>query len=354
MIDEGFFPRPTGRYQVGTIVYHWIDDARSEIWSDAYRARELTVQCWFPLQEPLSDTPITPYDRAAVLHMQEKLAEKGIPDHERSVLDELRTWAVRYDRLPSAVLQRPVVLCVPGIEVTRANNTIHCENLASHGYLVVAIGHTYATGLTLFPDGRRVGFAVARGEQLLDQLRADVVFVLDRLELLCVRALANVGMFGHSLGGILTMHMLRSEPRIVAGISMDGPPWGQESMVPFSKPFLYLAAQKPWTFFSAHQRRAWGGDDESLENRVARFLAMLKGDCYYRELEGAGHNAFCDYAFLKELAFFKNRRFRLQAGPGNGYDVLRMTNTYIRAFFDCYLTHALSCETLVHILHGEG
>ena len=56
---------------------------------------------------------------------------------------------------------KPVVLYSPGLHSDRSLGTVLIEELASHGYLVVAIDHTYDADQVEFPDGRVETFAIA-------------------------------------------------------------------------------------------------------------------------------------------------------------------------------------------------
>jgi pimeloyl-ACP methyl ester carboxylesterase len=127
--------------------------------------------------------------------------------------------------------------------MNREQGTALVEELASHGYVVVTVSHTYDAPEVEFPGGR-----VELGEHNLDSsphiavaLRwADMRFVLDELEVLASgtnpdadqRPLpaglpgsldtAKIGMFGHSLGGATTVHIMANDNRVVAGIDLDG------------------------------------------------------------------------------------------------------------------------------------
>src|SRR5207244_7460681 len=83
------------------------------------------------------------------------------------------------------------------------------EDLASHGYIVVAIAHPHDAGIVQFPDGHvvvpkaQMDIAAALAVRV-----ADTRFVLTQLARLGrsgffagMPDLDQVGMFGHSLGG---------------------------------------------------------------------------------------------------------------------------------------------------------
>ncbi|WP_251035884.1 hypothetical protein [Paenibacillus sp. ISL-20] len=47
-----------------------------------------------------------------------------------------------------------MVLLSHGMGTSRVLHASQAENLASHGFIVVTIDHTYSTFATIFPDGR--------------------------------------------------------------------------------------------------------------------------------------------------------------------------------------------------------
>ncbi|WP_372348298.1 hypothetical protein [Streptomyces sp. KL116D] len=77
----------------------------------------------------------------------------------------------------------------PGYNADRTFNTLVIEELASWGYVVVAVDHPYDSGEVEFPDGRVV---VNRPDDASDKARtaavavraADLRFVLDQLTVL--------------------------------------------------------------------------------------------------------------------------------------------------------------------------
>jgi predicted dienelactone hydrolase len=64
-------PHPSGRYEIGTLSYHWIDAARPELFTtDPKDHRELMVQLWYP-SEGTPSLPRAPYvqDTGALLSL---------------------------------------------------------------------------------------------------------------------------------------------------------------------------------------------------------------------------------------------------------------------------------------------
>jgi hypothetical protein len=144
----------------------------------------------------------------------------------------------------------PVVLYTPGRLNPRFLDTTIAAELASHGFAVVAVDHTYEALAVEFPDGRVITPApVLAGDVLSPQVMkaavdcrvADLRSVLDQLRLLArggnpdsggrvlpaglgaALDLSSVGVFGHSLGGTAAAEAMRLDVRISAGAVLEGP-----------------------------------------------------------------------------------------------------------------------------------
>jgi pimeloyl-ACP methyl ester carboxylesterase len=102
------------------------------------------------------------------------------------------------------------------------------EDLASHGYTVVTIDHTYETAVE-FPGGRLVEADLlgdppdieATKRLFMDTREADVHFVLDQLRDEPAD-LTRIGMFGHSAGGVIATRVMRADSRVRADANLDG------------------------------------------------------------------------------------------------------------------------------------
>ncbi len=142
----------------------------------------------------------------------------------------------------------PLVVFSPGYFAPRFAYSALTEDLASRGYVVVSIDHSGEALVTVEPNGNLIGYAAgpdSYSEQGLrasiDTRSADASFVIDEAEAIVAgtrttdadgRALPTgladvldpdrVGMFGHSIGGATTTEVLLDDPRLDAGINVDG------------------------------------------------------------------------------------------------------------------------------------
>ena len=122
--------------------------------------------------------------------------------------------------------------------------TAQMEDLASHGYVVAAMTHSYDGFLTIFPDGTSLRSDERRwpripsveGEPNLNQLEwhtRDLLAVLNHLVRLSSATslqypiaghldFRRVGVFGHSFGGVAAAHACQRDQRIKACLNQDG------------------------------------------------------------------------------------------------------------------------------------
>ena len=324
-------PEPTGRYPVGTVSLWLTDTSRPDPWAAGVNARELMVSLWYPATP--SDGRRARYMTLAESELQ--LTSRGITGVPPDALSTVRTNAVS-DATPAG-LQRalPLVVLSPGFTNSRSVLTALAEDLASHGYAVAGIDHTYESFATAFPDGR-VTTCVARetrrrGEGFWEKLAAgraaDVSFVLNELTSAhpawpdaALIDQSRIAMAGHSIGGGAAVAAMLADSRIRGGIDMDGtipvpvPDHG------LSRPFLFLGKQSSYTPGSGGAVTTWERD-----------WKLLTGWKRWLLVAGAVHASFTDLGLLADQA-------GVDVGAGlSGSRSLDITRAYVRAFFDQHL-----------------
>src|SRR6266511_3128791 len=127
------FPPPTGPYAIGTLTYHWVDNARPEIFTaDPGDRRELMVQLWYPAEEDPS-APRAPY-----LQHPEELATSArlshLPDFIFNHFKYVATNAIPSAPVADAEPSYPVLIFMSGRGGYRPSNTFPLEELVSHRY----------------------------------------------------------------------------------------------------------------------------------------------------------------------------------------------------------------------------
>ncbi|WP_245782900.1 alpha/beta hydrolase family protein [Amycolatopsis sacchari] len=327
-------PEPTGPHPVGARALHLVDHARSDPWLPVEQPRELMLTLWFPAAAPGTrrNGYLTPLESELVLRAGHVV---GLPP---DVLSTTRTHA--YDDVPVADRTGPLVLLSPGFGKPRAILSGLAEELASHGYLVAGIDHTHESAATTFPDGRLAtclaGNSRRNGafwEKLVAGRAADASFVLDEL----TRDLepSGIAMAGHSVGGASALTAVSADPRIQAGVNIDGTVYPALLEPGLATPFLFMGRAAQYTRGSGPAADTW-----------ETAWALLTGWKRWYTVRGALHGSFTDIGLLGEQA-------GLDAGAALPADrVSRLTRDHVRAFLDLHLlgkpAPLLESEELVH------
>jgi predicted dienelactone hydrolase len=324
-------PALTGAYPVGTRSVELVDRSRHEPGTNGRKPRSLVMQLWYPRASGKGKRePYMPQKVAAFLG-----ASGGLPS---SILTRLKLAAIS-NAVP---LHRaggwPVVLFSTGYGIERQLYTGLVEDLASHGYVVVAIDHPHDANIVSFPDGHTVSIgkvgesknAIANALTVRIADTRYVLHALTRFDLgsrkgafFGILDLDRIGMFGHSLGGATAAATMLTDRRIDAGLDMDGFLFGKVATAGLEKPFMLFAA------------------DPGLRHQpnLAQFWSHLRGPRYAVDFTGAAHLAFTDLVFLVPQLAGTNEaaaQARLQplVGTINRKLAYEAQRAYVLAFFD--------------------
>ncbi|BAY80706.1 serine-type D-Ala-D-Ala carboxypeptidase [Calothrix parasitica NIES-267] len=347
------FPEPTGEYSVGTADYYFQDLEREEIYTeDPDDNRELTVKVWYPTE--ISEGETAPY-------LSEELSRElasgfGLSEEELIELNkQISTNSIINAPVADTESDYPVLLFSHGFGTPSEFTTTNGEELASQGYVVVSMNHTYDAPLTVFPDGRIVGqspvFNVQNEAEFLEAARQsvgvraeDAQFVLDELEdinagegLLSGKLdLDNVGFLGYSLGGATAAETLLQDDRFKAGINLDGSLLINRVDESLSQPFMFMNSD----VFGVGTPT----DPLSKELQEIResFIKNMQNDGYQLTIDDTNHQSFSDIPiFLNQLKdsgvdLGDLENFIAPIDPERATTII---NDYTVAFFDKYLNN---------------
>lgn len=319
-------PRPTGRFAVGQDTLHLVDRSRTDPWAGS-GPRELMVTMRYPAL-PGTGGPVRYLtDEEARLLLVDRGLDKAIPF---KTLAGTKSFARSGARPVEG--RYPLIVLSPGFTVPRATLTALAEDLASRGYVVAAVDHAYESSGTAFPGGRvttclaceKVGDE-AGYKRVSDNRARDVSFLLDRLtgrhpawKRSGLIDRDRIAMAGHSIGGASAAAAMVDDPRVKAGVDMDGTLF---TPVPEGglggRPFLLLGA-------SDHGP----GTDTSWERDWQR----LDGWKRWISFAGSGHFTFTDWPAIGDQLGLPDPQTPL---PGNRS--VELTRRYVAAFFDQHL-----------------
>lgn len=236
-------PKPLGEYLIGTENFIIENRDRLEKYSEQQGDyRTFKIQLWYPAET------VDGYEQAPWiddgLEVSRALAKNNfLPffalDHTTSILSNAYYEAPINDDLD----QYPVIVISHGWSGFRNLHADFAEELASYGYIVVSIDHTYGSVATELDDG----FAYLNEEalpsrdttqdfltyanELVDTYASDVIRTLDYQEELnnpTSRSrfrdrldLSKIGLLGHSTGGGANALVALQDERVEALIGLD-------------------------------------------------------------------------------------------------------------------------------------
>ena len=316
-------PVPTGPHRVGRISFDWVDPARFDVYAASPEDhRELVVFVWYPAS-PQPTAEFAPY-----------LPKEWAPTAGFLGLNVagLRSHAVSNAAVSADSTAYPVLLLSPSGFTPLLLSAI-AEELASHGFVVVGVNHTYEATVTAFADGRVVpmdpaALGGALGPQagshdevfrqrasVCEYKAADLAFVADQLEKLDTDPAerfagrldhARLGALGHSFGGNAALELCRTDQRCLAAANLDGALWSDVGRVGLDGPVLQVLAEH--TEFDVAGEDAiksgaapnveWFEAEKAITFGGWRNVQRLARPGYTVQISGASHVSFMDVPFL--------------------------------------------------------
>jgi dienelactone hydrolase len=314
-------PRPTGGSPVGTRVMRFVDSTREDPYLSNGTKRELLVRFWYPAPSETACNAADYTSPEVWSHFSQLL---GV------TLPQVSTNSCLDARVSDGA--HPVVVFSHGFTGTFTDYTFLFEDLASRGYVVASVNHTYEATAVEFPDGRLEKSVF--GSYLTNYVRSDaqalafavsvrlddLKFVLNEMEGLNAGLdshfaakldLSRIAIAGHSLGGLTAILGVENEPRFKAGIVLDGV-LPDHLASPMKTPILTVAAG----------RESWNEDD-------CRLWGALRGPRMAVNLKGADHLTPSDALWLAKGAVKSG-----EMGPDKTIAAIR---DYVAAFLDVNL-----------------
>ena len=249
-------PKPSGPHRVGSVIFRWTDDKRSETFTaDPSDRRQVVAQAWYPTDATTGQA--VPYFEA-----QGRLPSSisGLPSFMFASFGSVATHATvatpgqcRAANLAGAVLLARVVDPARGVHGSLRRP---CEpRLRGRGaqrpLRVIGFGACRRQGRRSDdPPGCDGAAAASALERLIDIRAADSRFALDQLGQLARLEprsplaghldLQHVGIVGHSIGGATAVQAMASDPRFKVGVNLDGKLFGTRAGRAPDRPFLWI------------------------------------------------------------------------------------------------------------------
>ncbi|RZI47036.1 hypothetical protein [Candidatus Finniella inopinata] len=241
-------PSPTGPFGCGTQSFEVTDTSRQMLRDSP--PRRWMVQAFYPTTKHTQTYPYRP----------------GTLD-EGLVID---TKILSHSKPEAKLLQGkacPVVIFIPGLGHGRQDYTILCEEMASHGYMVLSLDQPYVSNFVKFSDGTRIvmtlkdSWKVPRDrdyryqyyDEAMGAAIGDVRYMLDHIREISAKYFGglldatHITLMGHSFGGNVAHTLGFEDNRIQAVIDIDSKItdrkiYGRHGILPNStaKPVLFI------------------------------------------------------------------------------------------------------------------
>ncbi len=306
-------PETTGQYPVDTVSYTLTDTSRMELYDNSKENRRVTIQFWYP-----------------------------------------KTQEENQARLPLVIFSH-------GAFGFRGSNYSTFADLASNGYVVCSIDHTYHSFFTKQADGKTVlvnpqfmndvlmvqnGQCDAKtgydlSQSWLKTRKGDMDFVLDTIlknaksessgSVYRLIDTDKIGLMGHSLGGATAAAIGRERPEVDAVVVLDGTMFGEVTdfvngkevlnSTPYPVPLLNI--------YNEDHYKEGLANAGVYANMVASANAL---DARQTVFKGAGHLNFTDLPlFSPTLAKM------LGTGTIDSRYCIETMNRIVREYFGYYL-----------------
>jgi dienelactone hydrolase len=313
-----------GKYEVGTFAMDLVDAERIELYGDTVgEDRKIRVQLWYPTDDTEG------FDKAKWLYDGVEVAKGlpafvGFPGFVLSYTARFDSNSYKYAMLSEKQDSYPLVVISHGWTGFRNLHTDIAELLASNGYIVASVDHTYGSLATVFNDGTvaKLDLNALPNENTVDNFEeysnnlvstygSDVEVTIDILEMLnegrssleeyvkesdienleeseifetmfrnrinCER----IGVAGHSTGGGGVVKLAMTDERIDAVFGFD--PWVE----PIEESLLEKGLSTPSFFLSSEQ---WEGGSNSDALKIIADQESTVTQMY--QLNGTNHQDF--------------------------------------------------------------
>jgi dienelactone hydrolase len=302
----------TGKFKVATALYTYTDKGRVETYADTGENRKLNVQFWYP--EEAEDT-------------------------------------------------YPLIVFSHGSFGIRTSNESLYNELASHGYVVASIDHTYQALFTTAVDGKKTwihrGYmqevkeedAHSNKQQSYEYYQkwmgirmGDINFVIDHI-LSEVRSRnrdkvyrlvdkEKIGVMGHSLGGSAALGIGRSRKDVSAVIALEAPFMDDIKGV-VGNEFIFTDETYPVPVLNVYSDASWKHLSEWPQYaRNYELLSDTASTVYNAYIQGVGHLTLTDLALTSPLL---TRFLNQKKSETDTEYCLRTINKLTLEFFNCYL-----------------
>jgi pimeloyl-ACP methyl ester carboxylesterase len=340
-------PEPSGTFQIGTYVETVEDTTREEAYGDDSGFRAFTYQMWYPVDD-VGDADIMPWLSGGKNIARGLAKSVGLPSFILDQTQYIDSNSYQIKAISDVQDKYPVVLISHGWGGFMNLHTDLAEELASRGYIVISIDHTYGSVATningrfiyqnkdaLPPRDENDNF-LDDANQLVYTYAGDVSFMLDYIEILNNDTesflnnkldLDHIGLIGHSTGGGADVAVALNDVRIGAVIGLDAwvePIVASEIEKGLSMPSIFLRSE------------SW---EEGPNNIDLYDLIENSSDASLYQIDGTTHGDFTMAYILSPLMSTIGYTGSLETTY-----LVDMQKEIINYFFDLHLKNDLDAS----------
>jgi pimeloyl-ACP methyl ester carboxylesterase len=293
-------PEPSGTFQIGTYVETVEDTTREEAYGDDSGFRSFTYQMWYPVDD-VGDSEVMPWLSGGKDIARGLTKSIGLPSFILDHIQYTESNSYQIQTISDNQDAYPVVIISHGWGGFMNLHTDLAEALASRGYIVISIDHTYGSVATkldsqtvyqdkdALPPRDETPDFLTYANQLVYTYAGDISFMLDYIEtinsddtsfLYNKLNLESIGLIGHSTGGGADVGVALDDNRIDALIGLDA----------WVEPILMADIENGLTMPSLFLRSETWEEGENNTNLLA--LIEHSSDATLYQIDGTTHADF--------------------------------------------------------------
>ncbi|MCF2908319.1 hypothetical protein L1285_08285 [Pseudoalteromonas sp. DL2-H2.2] len=253
----------------------------------------------------------------------------------------------------------PLIVFSHGYYLNPELFTIMAAHIASRGYLVASINHSFGSDYYQPPDSKALKTIDLPSDDLgidLPMWSADQRFVLAKVKQMnhdpqspFFNALnGQVGILGHSYGGAAAFYTAAKTPAVTAIVNMDGTVFGWQDIT-ITQPFMYVQADEEYfseIFLNVHNK-GYLALFESLNHVSFSDIVVLKDWLENGLKDTPQFNAILDVARLN-AAFFEHHFNHTEAAFA---PAIKSKTPFSVTLSDCNARHNNSATPLRCLIH---
>ena len=276
------------------------------------------AQIWYPadVSALLSSVKKSKYiDNKKALTYTIELQGYKIPEILTNQIGSIKcnSWE---DASPVSNKKFPILIFSHGHGGLRTQNTNQVEELVSHGYIVIAVDHTYDAGFVEFPDGN-IAYSLTskpEGERLNETPETfytrfgyrvdDIDFVINKIDsfddydlnISAIMDKNNIGIFGHSFGCLTSVYATYFNDRIKSCFGLDG--WFE----PLHDSLVFKNINKPIMHLGQNNK----GDEQFWNDinfvKMNNFIKSNSDLSVMVDIPGSHHYDYTDFTYFSYIA----------------------------------------------------